>query len=162
VTVIPPEDQRVRLVRDLRELRGSNLRTSADQFRFASLESRFNSYSELFHRRLREREEGRSVRAGYAKVALDRTVDAAAGVVVTDRLEPEAVGALYRDLKRRVVGAAGTSDGSTAPAMDLETFRGYLSQQIESIRLKTGCEAVQFRIATDGGKLKLKAKPVNR
>ena len=61
-TMIPPEEHRLRLVRELRELRTANLRTSADQFRLASMEARFNSYSELFNRRLRDREEGRGVR----------------------------------------------------------------------------------------------------
>ena len=46
--------------------------------------------------------------------------------------------------------------------MEPAAFRGYLAQQIESIRLKTGCDAVQFRIATEDGKLKLKAKPVSQ
>jgi hypothetical protein len=154
--VIPPDVDRAKLVRDLRELRTVNLRTSADQFRLASLEARFNSYSELFNRRLRDREEGRGTRLPRpAAAAAERRLDAASGVVVTDRLEPEAVDALYQTLTRRI-GA------SAAPAMALDTFRGYLSQQIESIRLKTGCEAVQFRIATEDGKLKLKAKPVSK
>jgi hypothetical protein len=156
--LIPPEEHRMKLVRDLRELRGANLRASADQFRLASLEARFNSYSELFNRRLRDREEGRGgrhARPAPPSAALHRQLDAATGVVVTDRLEPDAVDALYQSLTRR-----GGSGG--APAMELTTFRGYLSQQIESIRLKTGCDAVQFRIATEDGKLKLKAKPVSK
>ncbi len=160
-TLIPPEEQRMKLVRDLRELRGLNLRASADQFRLAALEARFNSYSELFNRRLRDREEGRGVRhprpVRPAHPADDphRQLDAATGVVVTDRLEPDAVDALYQSLARR-------SGSGGSPAMELTTFRGYLSQQIESIRQKTGCGAVQFRIATEDGKIKLKAKPVSQ
>ena len=158
--VIPPDVDRAKLVRDLRDLRTANLRTSADQFRLAALEARFNSYSELFNRRLRDREEGRGTRLPRpAAAAAERRFDAAAGVVVTDRLESEAVDALYQSLTRRPGSGAGAS---AAPAMALDTFRGYLSQQIESIRLKTGCEAVQFRIATEDGKLKLKAKPVSK
>lgn len=159
-TLTPPEEHRLRLVRDLRELRTANLRASADQFRLASLEARFNSYSELFNRRLRDREEGRGARPLRASVsAPERRLDAASGVVVSDRLEPEAVDALYQTLTRRREDAAGAPG---APTMELAAFRGYLSQQIESIRLKTGCEAVQFRIATEDGKLKLKAKPVSK
>lgn len=162
-TLIPPDEQRAKLVRDLRELRTANLRASADQFRLASLEARFNSYSELFHRRLRDREEGRSARLHRPVAAApERRLDAASGVVVTDRLEPEAVAALYQSLTRRGKAASSEGGGGAAPAMELDTFRGYLSQQIESIRLKTGCEAVQFRIATEDGKLKLKAKPVSK
>jgi hypothetical protein len=148
------------LLRDLRELRTANLRASADQFRLASLEARFNSYSELFNRRLRDREEGRGARPSRSSApAPERRLDAATGVVVSDRLEPEAVDALYQTLTRRPADASGAPG---APAMELAAFRGYLSQQIESIRLKTGCEAVQFRIATEDGKLKLKAKPVSK
>jgi len=154
--VIPPDDHRAKLLRDLRELRNAHLRTAVDQFRLATLEARFNSYSELYYRRLRDREEGRSVRPARVAMEPERSLDAAAGVIVTDRLEPDAVAALYQNLTRQGRGARG------APAMELATFRGYLSQQIETIRLKTGCEAVQFRIATENGKLKLKAKPVNK
>ena len=161
-SVVPPDDHRAKLVRDLRELRGVQLRTSADQFRLASLEARFNSYSELFHRRLRDREEGRTARPARSAAAPERPLDAAAGVIVTDRLEAEAVDALYRGLTRRASGASAAAQASGGPAMDLATFRGYLAQQLEAIRLKTGCEAVQFRIATEDGKLKLKAKPVGR
>ncbi|MEO8198861.1 MAG: MXAN_5187 C-terminal domain-containing protein [Thermoanaerobaculia bacterium] len=159
-TVIPPDEAKARLVRELRELRNANLRASADQFRLASLEARFNSYSELFNRRLRDREEGRGPRAVRAIAAApERRLDALSGVVVSDRLEAEAVNALYQTLTRQALEAAAAG---AAPAMGLDTFRGYLSQQIESIRLKTGCEAVQFRIATEDGKLKLKAKPVSK
>ena len=162
-TVIPPDERKAQLTRDLRDLRTANLRTSADQFRLASLEARFNSYSELFNRRLRDREEGRGARpARTAAAAPERRLDASAGVVVTDRLENEAVEALYQTLTRRANDAAGAGGPASAPAMALDTFRGYLSQQIESIRLKTGCEAVQFRIAAEDGKLKLKAKPVSK
>ena len=161
-TVIPPDDRRAKLLRDLRDLRNANLRTSADQFRLASLEARFNSYSELFHRRQRDREEGRTARPARLATEPARRLDAAAGVIVTDRLEPEAVDALYQSLTRRMSGADGGSGFRATPVMELATFRGYISRQIESIRLKTGCEAVQFRIATEDGKLKLKAKPVSK
>jgi hypothetical protein len=154
-TVVPPDDHKARLARELRDLRNANLRTAVEQFRLASLEARFNSYSELFQRRLRDREEGRTVRAARPAAGPERPLDALAGVVVTDRLEPEAVDALYQTLTRR-------TGASAAPPMEIATFRGYLSQQIESIRLKTGCEAVQFRIATEDGRLKLKAKPVSK
>ncbi|MEO8275944.1 MAG: MXAN_5187 C-terminal domain-containing protein [Thermoanaerobaculia bacterium] len=156
-TLVPPEESRTRLVRDLRELRNANLRSSAEQFRLASLEARFNSYSELFNRRLRDKEEGRSRRGSRSAAAgSESRFDVAAGIVVTDRLEASAVDALYQSLSQRAGGAG------SAPAMELEKFRGYLSQQIESIRLKTGCEAVQFRVATEDGKIKLKAKPVHK
>jgi hypothetical protein len=137
-------------VRELRDLRSSPARGAAEQFRLSALEARFNTYAELNHRRLREREEGR---AGRTPVAAPHRAahDAANGIVITDRLEADAVGALYAALAREQSGT---------PSMALEVFRGYIARQIESIRLKTGAEAVQFRLASEEGKIKLKARPV--
>ena len=126
------------------------MRTAAEQFRLTQLEARFNSYSELNHRRLRDREEGRSTRAAAAP-GPRAAYDAKSGIVITDRLESDAVGALYDALAREQNGA---------PSMALDAFRGYIAKQVESIRLKTGAEAVQFRLAAEEGKIKLKARPV--
>ena len=46
--------------------------------------------------------------------------------------------------------------------MDLGRFRAYLDRQAEVIRKKTGCAEIQFRIAVEEGKMKLKAKPLRR
>ncbi|MCP4203077.1 MAG: hypothetical protein GY769_14240, partial [bacterium] len=72
------------------------------------------------------------------------------GVVLGDRESSSAVEALYRGLYR---------PGS---AMDLERFRSYIHRQAEVVRAKTGCREIQFRIAVQDGKMKLKAKPVRR
>lgn len=70
--------------------------------------------------------------------------------MVLDRnLEPDAVEALFAGLARR-----------GASKLDLDSFRGYLAQQLEAIHGKTGAAEVQFRVAEEDGKLKLKAKPV--
>ena len=43
---------------------------------------------------------------------------------------------------------------------DLGSFRAYLGKQVDAIRQKTGCSDVQFRLALEDGKLKLKARPL--
>jgi len=145
---LPPEELRTRIHALLRELRTGQLRAAADQFRFASLEARFSSISELFGRRLREREEGRSAIARAAAEPIARH-DATAGIVFPDAGDRGAVEALW--------GALARSGGRT---LELETFRVYLTRQIDDIRAKTGAAAVQFRVVADDGKLKLKAKPL--
>ena len=40
-----------------------------------------------------------------------------------------------------------------------DSFQSYLKKQASQIRKKTGCEQVRFRIASEDGQLKLKAKP---
>ncbi len=63
-----------------------------------------------------------------------------------------AVEALYKGLYLR--------RGATRTSMDLERFRSHLEKQAGVIRAKTGCQEIQFRIAEENGKMKIKAKPI--
>lgn len=146
---VPPEPLRDEIQARLRELRASNLKAAADSFRLNSLEARFHSHLDLFGRRLREAEEGASAR----RAAEETKPDAEQGVTLGERSEPGAVEALYKGL---YLGS------KKSPKMDLERFRSYLGQQVETIRNKTGCNDIQFRVVDDEGKLKLKARPVRR
>lgn len=145
---VPPEELRSELQKQFRRLRSSNLRDVVDQFRLAGLEARFNSLNELCNRRLREHEEGRPVAVSSADPS---RYDVDHGVVLDESTEARAVEALYAGLQR--------SPGE-GPSFDLETFRTYLGRQVDTIRRKTGCRQVQFRLAKEDGKIKLKAKPV--
>lgn len=144
----PPEDLRDRIVAELRRLQASKLAGVAEKFRLNTLEAQFNSHVELFGRRLRARETGEGVKIAEPTVQHDPET----GVVVGPKANPGAVEALYKGLYLRT--------GTRNPQMDLERFRTYLSRQAETIRAKTGCAEIQFRIAEEGGKLKIKAKPV--
>jgi hypothetical protein len=134
----PPEELRNRIQTQLRGLRNASGLGVMESFQVGNLEARFNTYGELFNRRLRDAEEGRR-HAGQAAAAPAATYDA-----------DQAVEALYS-------GLAGAGEG---PRFDLGSFRSYLSKQIEAIRQKTGCSEVQFRLAVEEGKLKLKARPL--
>jgi hypothetical protein len=149
---VPPEEMRTRVQGAIRSLRNLNLTSAVENFRLADLEARFNSYNELFNRRLRDQEEGRHLghRAVPAAPA-SRVFDPERGVVLGVRMEGEAVQALYESL------AKGPGDG---PRFDLESFRTYLSKQVAAIQQKTGCAEVQFRVAAEDGRLKLKARPL--
>lgn len=148
----PPEELRVRVQAQIRGLRGINLKTFADNFRLGDLEARFNSYNELFNRRLRALEEGRRPISRAVPVPVPSRFDPEKGIVFGDRIDPEAVEALYQGL------AAAPGDGG--PRFDLDSFQTYLTRQVAAIREKTGCAQVQFRLAAEDGKLKLKARPV--
>ena len=149
----PPEDLRGRVQAQLRNLRNANLATAVDSFRLGDLEARYNSYNELFNRRLRDAEEGRQPGARHAPPSLPspRRHDPAQGIVFGERIDPEAAAALYQGL------AAAPGD---APRFDLDSFQTYLARQVAAIREKTGCSQVQFRLASEDGKVKLKARPV--
>lgn len=144
---VPPEDLRVGVLGQIRTLRGMTIQGVADNFRLTNLEAQFNTHNELFNRRLRQREEGATGRP-VRRAASGANVDAAAGVRLDAGLEASAVTALYR-------GLYSDSEGA-----DYDRFREYLSNQVRAIRDKTGCAAVVFRVASEDGRLKLKARPV--
>ncbi|HYO16201.1 MAG TPA: MXAN_5187 C-terminal domain-containing protein [Thermoanaerobaculia bacterium] len=147
----PPEELRNRIQAQLRQLRNANLSTAVDNFRLGDVEARFNSYNELFNRRLRDREEGRHPQAALPAPPSSRRYDPEKGILVGDRIDPEAAEALYHGL------ASGPGD---SPKFDLDSFQTYLVKQAAAIRAKTGCSEVQFRLAVEDGKTKLKARPV--
>jgi len=148
----PPDELRGRVQAEIRRLRGLSLKAFADNFRLGDLEARFNSYNELFNRRLRSLEEGRRPASRPIPIPVEHRFDPEQGIVVGDRIEPEAVEALYQGL--------AAAPGAAGPRFDLDSFQTYLNRQAAALREKTGCALVQFRVATEDGKLKLKARPV--
>jgi hypothetical protein len=151
VGAVEPKDfekHRLKVVRALRELQQRSLKTAAEQFRLSSLEARFNSMSEMYGRRIRDREEGRGVRPP-APAAAAPAHDPERGIRLGRDLEPASVEALLAGLVR---------GGGAAP--DLGSFRTYLGRQLEALEAKTGATAATFRLAVEDGKLKLKVRPV--
>jgi hypothetical protein len=145
---VPPEVQRMRIEAQMRRLRDEQAMVAADRFRFGALEARFSSLASRFAKRLRDREEGPRWRAHLPeRPAHDPRLGITVGVQPAD----EAVEALFRGLAQ---------GGGEAPRFDLESFGRYLRQQVASIQQKTGCAEVQFRVAVEDGKVKLKAKPI--
>lgn len=145
---IPPEEESLRIGRELRRLQNLQTLGSAERFRLTTLEAQYNSNKQLFDRRLREFELG-----GRRKpVRVEPQHDPYTGVVVGAKGSPGAVEALYQGMYMR--------DGKSSPKMDLERFRSHLERQVETIRAKTGARDIQFRIAQEDGKLKIKAKPI--
>jgi hypothetical protein len=147
---LPPEELRNAVQAQLKTLRNANLTSAADNFRLGDLEARYNTYHELFNRRLREREEGPRGPRPAPPLPPPGRFDVERGILVSAGVEPEAAEALYQ----------GLAAGGEAARFDLDSFHSYLERQAAAIRAKTGCEGVQFRLAREDGKLKLKARPI--
>ena len=145
---IPPEDLKTQITVKFRQIRTGGVKGVADNFRLNSLEARFNSQLDLYNRKLREREQGGARKAAKTQKAPDPTQ----GVVVGSAGHSNAVEVLYKGLY--------LNSGSRNPGMDLEKFRSYIDRQAAVVRSKTGADNIQFRIAVEDGKMKIKAKPV--
>ncbi len=147
---IPPEELKDRIAASFKRLRATGIRGVSERFRMNTLEAKFNSQSDLYRRRMRERERGAVRLPGVGRTA----PDASKGVVFGENGHLQAVEVLYKGLYLQT--------GTRNPKMDLERFRTYIHRQADTIREKTGCADIQFRVSMEEGRAKIKAKPIRR
>lgn len=164
----PPVDLRTRLEAVVRRHSNVEIRNNVDRFRFQNLATRYQTFSELWAKRLRAMEEGRPMglhgkaaamatppplpppapRAASARPAANevRVKDAGA--------DSEAVRTLFdRFLEARKQAGEGG-------AVKFESFQKIIVQQSTRILNEKGASAVDFRLETRDGKVSLKAKAV--
>jgi hypothetical protein len=165
----PPAELQSQVEKLIRQYAFSEIRNNTERFRYQTLTARYNTFNELWQKRLRAREEGKAfgvhgLRADAlpppppppaASPAPGRPAHSASGEYRIGDAERDAaaVRALYEQYvpERRRMGEAG------APAF--ESFRQLIGQQTAKI-LGKGARAVDFRLDTQGGKVSLKAKVV--
>lgn len=148
---MPPEEFRTAVRQQIQQLRAVPMHALVDRFRLNTLEARFNTLNELFNRRLREREEGSAAPPSRLEPQTQRRYDPYQGIVVGEAPPSEAIQALYRELY---------DDDTPSSGSNFNRFHTYLLGQMAAIRERSGCDEVKFRVASEGGQLKLKAKPV--
>ena len=167
----PPVDLRTRVEKLLRQYAFGEIRNNTERFRYMNLTARYNTFNELWNKRLRAVEEGRPM--GLHGRAAAQAVDAMLQHALEHPLLPLAppppqsefrVGSPERDTQavqglyerfmeaRRQAGEAG--------AVKFESFQKLIAQQASRILSERGAKAVDFRLETKDGKVSLKAKPV--
>jgi hypothetical protein len=148
---IPPDQLRIKIQDQIKLLRTERIKAVAQRFRLNGLEAKFNALNVLFNRRLRDFELGTGANRPTPETT-GSEFDPSLGVVVDEKPSSEAVRALYEG---EGLYAKSKRDKKT----DFDSFQIYLKKQATQIREKTGCSQVRFRVASEDGKLKLKAKP---
>jgi hypothetical protein len=164
----PPVDTRTRVEGMIRKYSNADIRNNTERFRFQNLATRYQTFAELWAKRLRAMEEGRPVglhgKAAamappphHSPAIVERLASAARSneVRVKDATaDTEAVRSLFdRFLEaRKQAGESG--------AVKFESFQKIIAQQSTRILNEKGASAVDFRLETKDGKVSLKAKPV--
>lgn len=164
----PPNDLQLKVERLVRQYAYSEIRSNTDRFRYQTLTARFNTFNELWGKRLRAIEEGKPLGVHGLKAdtlpppkpAPAETPKPAAPRpagevrVQSPERDLEAVRALYAHFMeaRKATGEAG--------AVKFESFQKLIAQQASRILQEKGAQAVDFRLETRDGKVSLKAKPV--
>lgn len=161
----PPNEAKDRLEGVIRRYAYTEIRNNAERFRYQSLVARYNTFSELWNKRLRAREEGRvaglhvprtlapPAPAPPAPPARAASPTGEVRVQQPDR-DVEALRSLFDQFlaKRKETGETGT--------VKFEAFQKLVSQQATRILAAKGAKAVDFRLETKDGKVSLKAKVV--
>jgi hypothetical protein len=161
----PPAELQSAVEKLVRKYAFSEISNNTERFRYQTLTSRFNTFNELWQKRLRAREEGRTFGLHGAHSAAPsappppepgaRPRGSGGEFRVQDSARDEtAVRALYE----RFVEARQQTGESGAPAY--ESFRRLIDKQTSKIMGDKGARAVDFRLDTSGGKVALKAKVV--
>jgi len=143
----------------------------SQRFRYANLAQTYAKYREIFRKRFRDREEGRTPRHfGAAARAIE--ADRASGrkhepgkkpprehngnfsIACSDPAhETEKVKALYDALVE-----ANQASGKTNGLMSLDAFSSFVQQRTERLKKEKGCQAVEYVVAIERGQVKLKAR----
>ena len=165
----PPTDLKARVEALVRKYAYSEIRNNGERFRYQSLASRYNTFAELWAKRMRALEEGRPAGLHGTRVphvpSPPPTTPAAASAAARAATgneyrvqHPEKDAAAVRDLYQQFVEAR-RSTGETG-AVKFENFQKLITQQASRILAEKGAKAVDFRLETKDGKVSLKARPV--
>ena len=161
----PPNDLKTKVEALVRKNANIEIRNNTERFRYQNLTARYNTFSELWSKRLRAMEEGRPMgvhgfRADILPPApAPRMPEAARPTAGEVRVRsPVSDAAAVRSLFDRFLEERRKA-GETA-AVKFESFQKIIAQQATRILNDKGATAVDFRLETKDGKVSLKAKAV--
>ncbi|HSN69582.1 MAG TPA: MXAN_5187 C-terminal domain-containing protein [Thermoanaerobaculia bacterium] len=170
---LPPLQDRRRLDAMVHEIGKDRIRDNGARFRFNTLLGRYNQFRELWGRKMREREEGpldfRRRSAAFApseeraapapppppRAATGTMVGGESYVKVTEATAGAAAQRLYEQIAeaQKQLGKGG---------LTLAQVEQIVRSQSDQMRSKFAVEAVGFRVEIADGKVKLKAKPLQK
>jgi hypothetical protein len=171
VEKFPPNDLQAKVEALVRKYAYAEMRNMTERFRYQTMTARFNTFNELWRKRLRAREEGHAVGVHGLKAIMPPPLDAAAAPAASAAAKaarpagPEAAEVRLRSAEdagvRQLFAQFAAARQSTGePAVKFESFQKLIAQQTTRIVGEKGASAVDFRIETKDGKVGLKAKPV--
>jgi hypothetical protein len=159
----PPWETRSRVAALVKRWDRGHIQGSANKFRFATLQARFQSFVDLWDRALRAKEEGRTgplvTRAGEASTAAkakEKEQEKPDKHVVhqTSFTDPMREMDKLHSLYERVMDARRSGGGDVVP---FHKFAALVQDQVKKLR-ETGNREVSFKVTEKDGKVSLSAK----
>jgi len=169
----PPAEIEWKVKNLLKKYADGSRMSYSQRFRYTTVQQRYALYNSLWQQKLQIREEGyrrpqdaylgiqglrdheeheaeKALKQQGAAVAEEKPFSIACSDV---RSEGKNVEALFKALSdaRKTAGEKSSAN--------LDSFKKFVEQKTGEIRKQYGCQAVEYSIETQGGKVKLKAKP---
>ena len=162
----PPTDLKAKVEALIRRHINAEIRNNTERFRYQNLTARYNTFNEMWSKRLRALEEGRPMGVHGARAQALPPLSspperAAARAAVPSEVriqDPEHDSEAMRSLFNRFLEERQKTGESGA--VKFEGFRKLIAQQANRILSEKGGQAVSFRLETKDGKVSLKAKPL--
>lgn len=170
----PPNEMKARVETLIRRHANAEIRNNTERFRYQTLQARYNTFNELWAKKLRAREEGRPLGVHGARAHAVPPAPppppppSAAEAAAAARAEARPGGYRVQDVGRDAEAvrrlfdsyvAARTASGEGG-AVKFESFQKVIAQQSQRILSEKGGAAVEFRLETRDGKVSLKARSV--
>ena len=154
----PPVETRARVTASVRRIDRLHIRNTADRFRFLTLQSRFQTFLDLWERGLRAREEGRpgpfakrpatGESAAKEKGPQDRILHVAAFHDPTREMDK------LHELYERLADARREAGEDAVP---FHKFADLVKDQVKRLK-QSGSPEVAFRVAVKDGKVNFTAR----
>lgn len=150
----PPHDTLYRVENTIKRYSSDQSKLNFSQrFRFTSLSQKYAVNSNLWRRKLQEREEGRSLSGALRRPVETPIDDGTVRVICSDPdVEAEKVARLLEAMKE-----AKLRVGDSVSGLDAAAFHKFIKAKTKQIKETLGCDKVQFSISVEDGKVKFKA-----
>lgn len=168
VSKVPPVRARQLLVEYFRKLANQEIEKLAERYRLQMIQARFNSFSDLWDRKIQALEEGKTLATAHLKhgssgpeappAAGPRPAAAPGNAGTGDSVKPRKVD--FRPLFDRYL-AARQAAGEDTSKLKYERFEELVRKQADEIRQRTGASRLVFEIKTDGGRVRLVGRPAS-
>lgn len=161
----PPVELKAKVEALIRRYAYADIRNNSERFRYQSLTARYNTFCELWNKRLRALEEGRPLGGPSARQSPPPIVPRAAAAE-TPRASQASAFRVERGEDATVVKALfdqyleARKQAGDKGGMNFENFQKVVKEQTKRILTEKNARAVDFRLEVKEGKVTLKAKPI--
>jgi hypothetical protein len=156
-----PYDLRWRVETLIKKYSDNGKMTFAQRFRYNTLAAKFHSYSELWRRMIKTKEEGRPP---FSIPTIDEAGDLDAARSTEDRVicqlncaDPEEETEKLQNLFKSLIEAKREC-GEKPETVQFQSFRKFLSEKTAKLKSQFNCETVCYIVSIESGRVKFTAK----